>query len=87
MNSSPSATCRVRFDGNDWKNVLSIQSPTGRTVSFSCNGRWNDLGDELRGLAKRLEHADDSEYRWGRWIEVEISYDAMRRALAVSRAK
>jgi hypothetical protein len=74
------AICKVNFTGYDWKNDMSVTSPTGKTIYFTTNGCWSTVSEELK--AKFLEISDIWKFAKngpGEYCgEFEFTYDEMR---------
>ena len=73
--------CRVKFEGYDWKNILSIKSPTGNQINICCNGKWERMSPEFRGLATKYMSSHFKHYKWGHWYEETLSREIMEEAL------
>lgn len=51
-------TCKVEFDGYDWRNEISVQSPkTGRTIHLTSNGNWQRVSEEVVKFFRFLNDA------------------------------
>jgi len=80
--------CSVTFDGYDWRNLVTIKSPTGRSISL--NATWKDsISKELRNLFTFLNDAW-TEARFGNGVQKTdflLSTSAMQEAFDISGAK
>ena len=79
------ATVKVSFDGYDYRNVITVTSPTGRTVRVRCNGRWNEMSAELADFVARFNTSADAP-TWRHTVETTMSFALMRELLAMSAA-
>lgn len=87
MTANKIARCKIRFDGFDWANVLHVTSPTGTTVILRCNGKWNDMSDELLSLVNSFQYAPVNDYEWGTFVERDLTYALMQEILDLSKVK
>lgn len=46
------AICKITFDGYDWRNEVSIQSPSGKTIYFNAVNMEN-LSNEAQNLLRK----------------------------------
>jgi len=62
------AKVKVAFQGHDWRNEFRMKSPTGRTVTLRCNGKWKRMSPELLELINKYQYGrygkDASSDRW-----------------------
>ena len=86
--TSKFVNCSVSFDGYDWRNLVTIKSPTGRSISLTAN--WKDsISKELRNLFTFLNDAWQ-EARFGTGVQKTdflLSPSAMKEAFDISGAK
>ena len=61
--STHTTICKISFQGHDWRNVLAVRSPTGKTLRVQCNGRWGSMSPELLALVRRYNQDADAP-RW-----------------------
>ena len=79
------AKVKVAFQGYDWRNEFRMKSPTGRTVTLHCNGKWNLMSPELLELINKYQYGKDAP-RWGgrpKHDEI-VTYDLMRELLELA---
>lgn len=76
MSTTRTARCKVGFQGYDWRNTFAVQSPTGRTLTLHCNGKWSSMSPELLELVDRFKNATADDLAWstGPKHECDISY-------------
>lgn len=74
----------VKFDGHDWNNTFTMTSPTGRSVTVHCNGRWRRMTKTFLDMVNSLQYAYVEDYTWGTWKKILVSTDVMREALELS---
>ena len=79
------AQVRVSFDGADWRNLFTMQSPTGRVVTLHCNGKWSKMSKELRRLVNKYQFADAADIPWGTACKETVTYDMMTEVLRLSK--
>jgi len=88
------AKVKVAFQGHDWRNEFRMKSPTGRTVTLHCNGKWKLMSPELLELIKKYQYGHDrapGEFRMGgrHWSsqpkhEEIVTYSLMRELLELA---
>jgi hypothetical protein len=80
--------CEVTFDGWDWRNRVTIKSPTGKTISLTAN--WADtVSKEVQNLFTFLNDAWVSA-KFGVGVQkthFELSLGAMQELLSLSLSK
>jgi hypothetical protein len=81
------AQVRVSFDGADWRNLFTMQSPTGRSVTLDCNGKWDKMSGELLSLINKYQFADAAETPWRAECEETVTYDMMAEVLRLSAVR
>jgi hypothetical protein len=62
--TTKTAACLVSFQGYDWQNTFSVKSPTGRTVTVHCDGKWGQMSAELADLINAYQYADVKALPW-----------------------
>ena len=78
------ANVEVMFQGYGWRNVFTMRSPTGRSVTLNCNGRWDEMSKELLDLVSRFHYPHVDTYRWGDWATTTVSHDVMAELLEMA---
>jgi hypothetical protein len=78
--------CRVRFEGYDWNNIFSVNSPTGRGAVVHCNGQWDKMSPALLALINKYQYADESAFMWGASYPEALTAKLMREILALAEA-
>jgi len=76
MANTKTAICKVQFDGDDWKNILTVESPTGDSVTFTTNGTSNSMSV---GLIKKIAEIH-KQWKNGKSTdcgEIEFTFDQM----------
>lgn len=81
-----SAKCEVSFQGYDYRNVLTVISPTGKSVKLDCSGKWDCMGTELSGLVNELMGADHKDIPWGSFVERNVSFATMGEILELANS-
>ena len=78
------AKVKVAFQGYDWRNEFRMKSPTGRTVTLYCNGKWNRMSPELLELINKYQYT--SMPPWGSRPKHDeiVTYDLMRELLELA---
>jgi len=81
------AEVTVSFQGYDWQNVFTMRSPTGREVSLRCNGKWNEMSEELRALINKYQFATSNDTPWGTSRQETVTHDILAEVLRLSRVR
>jgi hypothetical protein len=93
------AKVNVSFQGYDWRNEFRMRSPTGRTITLHCNGKWKFMSPELLELINKYQYGlvekrtcacvSRGARAWGmRPVYEEIvTHDLMREVLTLSQKK
>ena len=79
------AEVTVTFRGDDWRNELTMRSPTGRQVTIRCNGKWNMMSDDLTALIKKHFMATADVLPWGKPHKETVTHAVMAEALRLSK--
>ncbi len=80
--------CKITFDGYDWRNLVTITSPSGKTISLTAY--WGEkVSEETKDFFTELNNAwIDAKYGRGtQKIEKEISKNIMNECLLLSQGK
>ena len=49
-------TCDFTFDGYDWRNAITVKSPSGKTIRLTAN--WGpNVSNEVKGIFTHLNDA------------------------------
>lgn len=79
------AICKITFDGWDWRNLITVTSPTGKTINMRAD--WHKtISEEVRECFTRWnDYWSTAKFGQGKQhFEEELSYEIMRELLRVS---
>lgn len=80
--------CKITFDGYDWRNLITITSPTGKTISLRAY--WGPtISEETKEFFTELNNAwVVAKYGIGtQRLQKEISKNIMKECLLLSQGK
>jgi hypothetical protein len=74
------AICRISFDGYDWRNKITIQSPSGKRLSFQAS--WGaEVPEDLKELfTKWNNYWSSATFGSGeQHFDEELTYEMMEK--------
>ena len=80
--------CKITFDGYDWRNLITVTSPSGRTISLTAY--WGEkVSEETKEFFSELNWAwQEAKYGIGvQRIEKKLSKNIMNECLLLSQGK
>jgi len=70
-------TVEVWFDGYSHRRTMKMKSPTGRTLTLDCHGRWGEMSESMTEFVMWFNTLNSDQYKWRTWSKKVIPYTLM----------